>query len=66
MQISPTKMLDRRTTTREVSCVATAAISSGSHAEILHWDVPPSSRDFSLRLFSKIKQVSTSITKIIT
>jgi len=59
-------MLDRRATTSEVSCAATAAVSTGSHAEIMHWDVPPSSLDFSLRLFSKIKQVFSSITKIIT
>jgi len=59
-------MLDRRTTTSEVSCAATAAVSTGSHAEIMHWDVPPSSRDFNLRLSSAKKQVSSSITKIIT
>ena len=58
-------MLDHHTTTSEVSCTATAAISTGSHAEIMHWDVTPSSQDFSLHLFSTIKQVSSSITKII-
>ena len=62
---TPRIMLDCHTTTSEVSCTATAAISTGSHAEIMHWDVMPNSQDFSIRLFSTIKQVSSSIMKII-
>ena len=51
---TPRKMLNRRTTTSEVSCAATAAVSTGSHAEIMHWDVPRSL--FSLRLFSAMNK----------
>jgi len=58
-------MLDCHTTTSEVICVATTAISTGSHTEIMHGDVLPNSQDFSLHLFSTIKQVSSSIMKII-
>jgi len=59
-------MLDRCTTTSKVSCAATAAVSTGSDAEIMHWDVLPSYRDFRLCLFSAMKQVSSSVMKIIT